>query len=127
MARHIAKNIVAAELADECEIQALYAIGVPEPTSIHVDTFGTGKCPHEAIEQAVREVFKGPAPHHQSLGLSNPIFSPTARHGHFGQPGSVEVTMRDGSKKKFDTFTWERDRQGCRPEGRDRKISPALV
>ncbi len=129
MARYIAKNIVAAELADECEIQLSYAIGVPEPTSIHVDTFGTGKYPHEAIEQAVREVFKlTPRNIIKTLGLSNPIFSPTARHGHFGrQPGSVEVAMRDGSKKTFDTFTWEKTDKVADLKAAIEKISPALV
>ena len=134
MARYIAKNIVAAELADECEIQLSYAIGVPEPTSIHVDTFGTGKYPHEAIEQAVRKVFKlTPRNIIKTLGLSNPIFSPTARHGHFGRkPGTIEVEIKDipsNSKttKTFDTFTWEKTDKVADLKAAIEEISPALV
>jgi len=129
MARYIAKNIVAAGLADECEIQLSYAIGVPEPTSIHVDTFGTGKYPHEAIEQAVRTVFKlTPRNIIKTLGLMNPIFSTTARHGHFGRkPGTVEVKMKDGSSKSFETFTWEKTDKTSELKAAVEAISPALV
>ncbi|NUQ68624.1 MAG: methionine adenosyltransferase [Phycisphaerales bacterium] len=105
MARYIAKNIVAAGLADRCEIQLSYAIGVAEPTSVLVDTFGTAKHDEKAISKAVRAVF-GLTPRKiiESLSLRTPIYGPTARHGHFGrQPGSVTI-----GGKKYDTFTWER-------------------
>jgi S-adenosylmethionine synthetase len=113
MARYIAKNIVAAELAEECEIQLSYAIGVPQPTSVRVDTFGTGKVEEEALSNAVREVFKlTPRGIIESLGLKNPIFGPTARHGHFGrEPGTVtREVMHEGKlvKKTFPAFSWEK-------------------
>ena len=86
MARYIAKNIVAADLADECEIQLSYAIGVAEPTSVHVDTFGTSKVCEQEIARAVREVFPlTPRGIIDSLGLRKPIYRKTARHGHFGR------------------------------------------
>ncbi|MBK9189068.1 MAG: methionine adenosyltransferase [Phycisphaerales bacterium] len=105
MARYIAKNIVAAGLADRCEIQLSYAIGVAEPTSVLVDTFGTAKHDEKAISKAVRAVFElTPRKIIESLSLRTPIYSPTARHGHFGrQPGTVTY-----AGKKYDTFTWER-------------------
>jgi S-adenosylmethionine synthetase len=105
MARYIAKNIVAAGLADRCEIQLSYAIGVAEPTSVLVDTFGTAKHDEKAISKAVRAVFElTPRKIIESLSLRTPIYSPTARHGHFGrQPGSITF-----GGKKYDTFTWER-------------------
>jgi len=105
MARYIAKNIVAAGLADRCEIQLSYAIGVAEPTSVLVDTFGTAKHDENAISKAVRSVFQlTPRKIIESLSLRTPIYSPTARHGHFGrQPGSITY-----AGKKYDTFTWER-------------------
>ncbi|MBL8885617.1 MAG: methionine adenosyltransferase [Phycisphaerales bacterium] len=105
MARYIAKNIVAAGLADRCEIQLSYAIGVAEPTSVYVDCFGTNKVDEEKISQAVRNTF-GLTPRKiiESLNLRTPIFSPTAKHGHFGRaPGSVTV-----AGKKYDTFSWEK-------------------
>ncbi|MFO0860974.1 MAG: methionine adenosyltransferase [Phycisphaerales bacterium] len=105
MARYIAKNIVAAGLADRCEIQLSYAIGVAEPTSVYVDCFGTNKVDEEKISKAVRATF-GLTPKKiiETLNLRTPIFSPTARHGHFGRaPGSVTY-----KGKKYDTFTWEK-------------------
>ena len=105
MARYIAKNIVAAGLADRYEIQLSYAIGVAEPTSVYVDCFGTNKVDEEKISQAVRNTF-GLTPRKiiESLSLRTPIFSATAKHGHFGRaPGSVTV-----NGKKYDTFTWEK-------------------
>ncbi len=105
MARYIAKNIVAAGLADRCEIQLSYAIGVAEPTSVFVDCFGTNKVDEDKISAAVRANF-GLTPRKiiETLNLRHPIYAPTARHGHFGrQPGSVTV-----GGKKFDTFTWEK-------------------
>jgi S-adenosylmethionine synthetase len=88
MGRYIAKNIVAAGLADVCEIQLSYAIGVAEPTSVFVDTMGTGKVSDEKISQLVYEFFpmtpKGIIKH---LDLRRPIYLETARHGHFGRAG----------------------------------------
>ena len=105
MARYIAKNVVAAGLADQCEIQLSYAIGVPEPTSVHVSTFGTATADESKISSAIRETFKlTPRGIIESLKLAAPIYSQTAYHGHFGrEPGSVTV---DG--KTFETFAWEK-------------------
>jgi S-adenosylmethionine synthetase len=93
VARYVAKNIVAAGLAERCEIQLAYAIGVPDPVSIMVETFGTGKAPDDRIAEAVRKVFAlDPAGIIASLDLKKPIYRKTAAYGHFG---------RDG-------FSWER-------------------
>ncbi|WP_306599489.1 methionine adenosyltransferase [Geothrix sp. 21YS21S-2] len=93
MGRYIAKNIVAAGLARTCEIQLAYAIGVAEPVSIAVETFGTGTVSDAAIVRAVREVFScTPRAMIETLDLRRPIYLPTAAYGHFG---------RDG-------FSWER-------------------
>jgi S-adenosylmethionine synthetase len=87
MGRYIAKNIVAAGLASRCEIQLAYAIGVAEPVSIRVETFGTNTVAEEAIERAVREVFScTPKAMIESLGLRKPIYRATAAYGHFGRP-----------------------------------------
>ncbi len=87
MGRYIAKNIVAAGLADRAEIQLAYAIGVAEPVSIHVDTFGTGHVSDEAIIKAVREVFKcTPKAMIEALDLRKPVYRSTAAYGHFGRP-----------------------------------------
>ena len=86
MARWIAKNIVAADLADKCEIQLSYAIGYPEPVSILVETFGTGKVSEEILVSAVREVFDlTPAGIIKQLDLKRPIYAATATYGHFGR------------------------------------------
>ena len=86
MARYIAKNIVAAGLADRCEVQLAYAIGVAEPVSVLVDTFGTGKISQEAIEQLVRKNFQlTPKGIIESLKLRRPIYKKTAAYGHFGR------------------------------------------
>jgi len=86
MARYIAKNIVAAELAEKCEVQLSYAIGYPEPVSVLVDTFGTGKVDSETLTKAVREVFDlTPAGIITELDLKRPIYTPTAAYGHFGR------------------------------------------
>ncbi len=90
MARYVAKNIVAADLADKCEVQVAYAIGVAEPVSIMIDTFGTGKAPEEEIEARVRKVFDmRPAGIIKTLDLKRPIYRKTAAYGHFGrdEPG----------------------------------------
>ncbi len=94
MARYVAKNIVAAGLADRCEVQLAYAIGVAEPVSVRIDTFGTGTIPESRLIELVRENFKlTPKGIIESLNLRRPVFQKTAAHGHFGRSG--------------DTFTWE--------------------
>ena len=85
-ARYVAKNIVAAGLADKCEIQLSYAIGVATPTSVMIDTFGTGKIADEVLEKAVRENFDlRPAGIIKMLDLRRPIYKQTAAYGHFGR------------------------------------------
>ncbi len=85
-ARYVAKNIVAAGLADKCEVQLSYAIGVAQPTSVLVDTFGTGKVSNEALVKAVRELFDlRPAGIIKMLDLRRPIYKQTASYGHFGR------------------------------------------
>ena len=101
MARYIAKNVVAAKLADQCEVQLSYAIGVAEPTSIHVDCNGTETADPEKIEKAIRQVFDTtPRGIMETLQLRKPIFRPTARHGHFGR----EPYTKDG----MEFFSWEK-------------------
>lgn len=86
MARYIAKNIVAAGLADKCELQLAYAIGYPEPISVHVTTFGTAKIDDEQIEKAIRKVFDmSPSGIIKTLDLKRPIYRKTATYGHFGR------------------------------------------
>ena len=86
MCRWVAKNIVAAQLAERVEIQAAYAIGYPEPTSITIDCFGTNKVPEEAIEKALLEVFSfKPADIVSQLNLLRPIYRETTHYGHFGK------------------------------------------
>jgi S-adenosylmethionine synthetase len=93
--RYVAKNIVAAGLADRCEIQVSYAIGVAEPTSISIDTFGTGKLSDTRIAELVRENFDlRPKGLVEMLDLKRPIYRQTAAYGHFG--------------RELDDFTWER-------------------
>ena len=85
-ARYVAKNIVAAGLADKCEVQLSYAIGVAQPTSVLIDTFGTGKVSNEALVKAVRELFDlRPAGIIKMLDLRRPIYKQTAAYGHFGR------------------------------------------
>ena len=95
MARYIAKNIVAAELADKCEVQLAYAIGVAEPVSVMVDTLGTGKVSEEALSRVVRKNFDlTPKGIIKQLDLRRPIYKKTAAYGHFG--------------REEKDFTWER-------------------
>ncbi|NOT54261.1 MAG: methionine adenosyltransferase [Deltaproteobacteria bacterium] len=97
MARYIAKNIVAAGLAKRCEVQLAYAIGMAEPVSVLVDSFGTSVIPDERLSQVVRENFDlRPAAIIKSLDLKRPIYRPTAAYGHFGRPAEGGL------------FTWER-------------------
>jgi S-adenosylmethionine synthetase len=85
-ARYLAKNVVAAELADRCTIQLSYAIGVAEPLSIYVDTHGTGKADEAKLEKVLREVMKlTPRGIREHLKLNNPIYARTAAYGHFGR------------------------------------------
>jgi len=86
MARYIAKNVVAAGLADKCEVQLAYAIGYPQPVSVHVSTFGTGNVDDVQIEKAIRDVFDmSPAGIIKTLNLRRPIYRATATYGHFGR------------------------------------------
>jgi len=86
MGRYVAKNIVAAGLADRCEVQFAYAIGYPEPVSIHINTFGTNHVDEERIEKAASEVFSfRPAEIVRQLNLLRPIYSKTTNYGHFGK------------------------------------------
>ncbi len=95
MARYIAKNLVAAGLAAKCEVQLAYAIGVAEPLSVMVNTFGTGKLPPEKLSQLVRRHFQlRPAGIIESLDLLRPIYQQTAAYGHFG-------------RKERPGFSWE--------------------
>ncbi|MAU58548.1 MAG: methionine adenosyltransferase, partial [Flavobacteriaceae bacterium] len=87
--RYVAKNIVAAGLADYCEIQVSYAIGVAEPTSISVDTFGTGKMSDKEIEMLIKNHFDlRPKSLINALNLKRPIYQDTAAYGHFGRSGA---------------------------------------
>lgn len=95
MCRYVAKNIVAAELAERCEIQVSYAIGVAEPTSISVETFGTGKISEDRLVQIIRDNFDlRPKGLIAQLDLMRPIYQQTATYGHFG--------------RTEDNFTWEK-------------------
>lgn len=86
MARYVAKNVVAAGLADKCEVQVAYAIGVAEPVSVMVDTFGTGKVAEAEIEAKVKKVFDmKPAGIIKTLDLKRPVYRKTAAYGHFGR------------------------------------------
>ena len=86
MSRYVAKNIIAAGLADKCEIQLAYAIGVANPVSVMVDTFSTGKVSDEKIAEAVKKVFDlRPAAIIEALDLRRPIYTPTSAYGHFGR------------------------------------------
>ena len=103
MARYIAKNIVAAGLSDRAEVQLAYAIGVAEPVSIMVETFGTEKVSPKEIENAVREIFDcTPAGIIKTLDLRRPIYQPTASYGHFGREGFPweKTDMADALKNR---------------------------
>ena len=97
MGRYVAKNVVAAGLAERCEVQFAYAIGYPDPVSVHIDTFGTGALPDAEILKAITAVFNfKPAGIIQTLKLLRPIYSHTTNYGHFGKI------------KNLDAITWER-------------------
>ncbi|HEY5753352.1 MAG TPA: methionine adenosyltransferase [Chthoniobacterales bacterium] len=97
MGRYVAKNVVASGLAHRCEVQFAYAIGYPEPVSIHVNTFGTNHVDEQKIENAVREIFSfKPAAIVEQLNLLRPIYSKTTNYGHFGKEDDL------------DSLTWEK-------------------
>lgn len=102
LARYIAKNVVAAGLADECELQLAYAIGVADPVSVMVDTFGTEKIPQEKIEDLVKQTFRmKPADLIKDLDLLRPIYRQTAAYGHFGRQGfNWELTDKAEALRK---------------------------
>jgi S-adenosylmethionine synthetase len=92
MGRYVAKNVVAAGLADRCEVQFAYAIGYPDPVSISIDTFGTSTVDEAKIEQAVREVFNfKPAAIIEQLALLRPIYRKTTNYGHFGREDDLDA------------------------------------
>jgi S-adenosylmethionine synthetase len=104
-ARWVAKNVVAAKLARRCEVQVAYAIGVAEPVSVRVDTFGTNTVPEARILDAVRKSFDlTPKGIMKALDLRKPIYSATSAYGHFGR--TPEKIGRGSSAGT--TFTWER-------------------
>jgi len=99
MGRWVAKNVVAAGLAQKCEVQFAYAIGHPKPLSVHVDTFCTGSVDEEAIEQAVLQTFSfKPADIIDQLDLLRPIYSKTTNYGHFGKVDDPEITWEKTDK-----------------------------
>ncbi|HET8707150.1 MAG TPA: methionine adenosyltransferase [Pseudomonadales bacterium] len=115
--RYVAKNVVAAGLADRCEIQVSYAIGVAEPTSVSINTFGTGKIDDAKIIQLVREHFDlRPYAITRMLDLLHPMYQPTAAYGHFGRnPAEMTYSWEEYEAGKkvtksttFTSFTWER-------------------
>jgi len=117
-ARHIAKNLVAAGVADQVLVQVAYAIGVAKPVGLYVTTYNTTKAKNATgqiltdgeIAEKVNELFDlRPYAIVERFGLRNPIFGQTAAYGHMGrQPGTVTVKMKDGEEKTFETFTWEK-------------------
>lgn len=97
MCRYVAKNVVAAGLADRCELQLAYAIGYPQPVSVHVDTFGTNHVDNAKIEKAIKELFSfKPADFIRELNLLRPIYRKTTNYGHFGREDDT------------DSLTWEK-------------------
>ncbi|MBU6178543.1 MAG: methionine adenosyltransferase [Verrucomicrobia bacterium] len=97
MCRYVAKNVVAAGLADRCELQLAYAIGYPQPVSVHVDTFGTNHVDNDKIVKAIKEIFSfKPADFIRELNLLRPIYRKTTNYGHFGREDDT------------DSLTWEK-------------------
>jgi len=115
MARHIAKNIVASGLAERCEVQLAYAIGVAEPVSVMVDTLGTGKVSESKLVELVRKNFQlTPKGIIESLKLRRPIYKKTAAYGHFG--------------RKDTDFTWEAtDKAAALREQAGQKTSQSVL
>ena len=115
MARHVAKNIVAAKLADRCEVQLAYAIGVAEPVSVHIDTDGTGRLDDARICELVRDLFPlKPGKIIEYLDLRRPIYRLTAAGGHFG--------------RSEPEFTWESTQRAAElAEGRRQRSRGSLA
>jgi S-adenosylmethionine synthetase len=108
-ARYVAKNVVASGLADVCEVQVSYAIGVAQPTSIHVNTQGTARVPERRIEQLIREQFDlRPKGIIQMLDLLRPIYRQTASNGHFGR-SEAELTWERTDKASTLAAALDRD------------------
>ena len=100
MTRYLAKNVVASDLASKCSIQIAYAIGVSEPLSLYVNTFGTGKVDDQVIEKCIKKIVDlSPRGIRNKLKLNNPIYVPTSAYGHFG---------RNPDELKKGSFTWEK-------------------
>ncbi|MDO5309172.1 MAG: methionine adenosyltransferase [Planctomycetia bacterium] len=111
MARYIAKNVVAAELADQCEVQLSYAIGVSEPTSVLLDLHGTGKVDEDKLSDAIRDLFPlTPRGLVDALNLRRPIFEKTSFGGHFGRSGDLYAWEKNVGVSTDDDayFTWEK-------------------
>lgn len=107
-ARYIAKNLVAAGVADECLVQLAYAIGVAKPVSVFVDTYGTGKVPDWEIAGKIQKIFPlTPAAIVRKFGLLNPIYSPTAAYGHMGRKPYRKAVKVQGKDKIVQFFGWE--------------------
>ncbi|NHN38707.1 methionine adenosyltransferase [Pseudomaricurvus alcaniphilus] len=111
--RYVAKNVVAAGLAERCEVQVSYAIGVAEPTSISINTFGTGKVSDGQLIEAIRQVFDlRPYAITKALDLLHPMYQLTAAYGHFGrEPFEHTYSWKENDEQKSDTFTafsWEK-------------------
>jgi S-adenosylmethionine synthetase len=121
-ARHVAKNIVAAGLADRAEVQVAYAIGVARPLSLLIETFGTEKISRAAIAGLVREHFDlRPAALVEALNLRRPIYRQTAAYGHFGrdEPGFTwENTDKAAVLRSAAGLAWGPGRRGRAPQGR---------
>jgi S-adenosylmethionine synthetase len=109
-ARYVAKNLVAAGIADKCEVQVSYAIGVAEPTSISVTTFGTGKISDDKIEKLIRRHFDlRPYGIVKMLDLIHPMYQATAAYGHFGRkPKELSYVDGAGKKQTATAFSWEK-------------------
>ena len=107
-ARYIAKNLVAAGVADECLVQLAYAIGVAKPVSVFVDTYGTGIVPDAEIAEKIQKLFPlTPAAIVRKFGLKNPIFAPTAAYGHMGRRPYRKAVKVQGKDKIVQFFGWE--------------------
>ena len=123
-ARWVAKSVVDAGLARRCEVQVAYAIGVADPVSIMVDTFGTGKVPDPVLERAVREVFDlKPAGIIAALDLRNPIYQPTAAYGHFGRSPQSVMAL----DKPVKLFSWESCSLAAQLEAAARQLEPVAT
>ena len=100
MGRYVAKNIVASGVAERCEVQFAYAIGHPDPVSVHIDTFGTATVDEAKIERAVRSIFSfKPADIITQLNLLRPIYSKTTNYGHFGKIDDLECLTWEKTDK----------------------------